>query len=63
VWQYPTGLPSTTPCDASLNFDLGCNSFWLRADGWGTYRAQQAELAKRRQQQVDEQNRAGALRK
>jgi hypothetical protein len=27
------------------------------------YRAQQAELAKRRQQQVDEQNRAGALRK
>ena len=27
------------------------------------YRAQQAELAKRRQQQVEEQNRAGALRK
>jgi hypothetical protein len=27
------------------------------------YRTQQAELAKRRQQQVDEQNRAGALRK
>ena len=37
VWEYPTNLPTPTPCDPTLSFDLGCNSFWLREDGWGTY--------------------------
>ena len=44
VWQFPTALPTITPCDASLSFDLGCNSFWLRADGWGTYTQQRATM-------------------
>lgn len=44
VWEYPTNLPTPTPCDPTLNFDLGCNSFWLREDGWGTYLQQQATM-------------------
>ena len=37
VWAQPPNLSTSTPCDPSLNFDLGCNSFWLRSDGWATY--------------------------
>ena len=44
VWQFPVGLPSPTPCDASLSFDLGCNSFWLREDDWAVYIAQQGTM-------------------
>jgi hypothetical protein len=37
VWAQPPNLSTSTPCDPSINFDLGCNSFWLRSDGWSTY--------------------------
>ena len=44
VWQMPTNLPSTQPCDVRLDPDLGCNSFWLREDGWGEYLQQRATM-------------------
>jgi len=44
VWQLPTGLPTTQPCNPLLDFDLGCNSFWLREDGWGVYLQQRATM-------------------
>ena len=40
VWAIPTGLPSNTPCDTALAYDLGCNSWWLRDADWGVYLSQ-----------------------
>ena len=44
VWQQPTNLPRAAACDPALEFDLGCNSFWLSADAWSVYEAQRATM-------------------
>jgi hypothetical protein len=44
VWQLPVGLTTSQPCDPTLSFDLGCNSFWLRDSDWQHYTAVQASM-------------------
>lgn len=44
VWTIPTGLTSNTPCDPSLAYDLGCNSWWLRDADWEIYLSVRATM-------------------
>jgi hypothetical protein len=44
VWAIPTGLANSTPCDQTLSYDLGCNSFWLRDSDWGVYISQRGTM-------------------
>ena len=39
VLLFPAGLATQTPCDPSLEHDLGCNSWLLRSDSWATWQA------------------------
>lgn len=44
VWAQPSGLPSAKPCDPSLDYDLGCNAFWLNDASWAVYLAQRGTM-------------------
>jgi len=44
VWQQPSGLVHEAPCDAAVDFDLGCNAFWLSNTSWATYLEQRATM-------------------
>jgi len=48
VWAQPTGLATSTPCDAAAPFDMCtaacCNSWWLRDDAWAVYEAARAKM-------------------
>jgi hypothetical protein len=44
VFVQPSGLNTSTPCDAALAYDLGCNAWWLRADSWAAYEAARATM-------------------
>ena len=39
VLLFPAGLRTSTPCDATLSHDLGCNAWLGRDDSWATYEA------------------------
>lgn len=37
VYLHPSSLPTLTPCDSTVNYDIGCNTWWKRDDSWAVY--------------------------